>query len=133
MIGLADSQTAQLNLLNPGILPPALGIVCSATVAFVDANGTVLKSGVLSVLPGKAGAFDLRDTDLKLVAGDRREIRATITIPAFPPPPTATSIPATAVACKLIPTLELFDTQSGRTLVTLGHVTTVPGPVTAIP
>jgi hypothetical protein len=133
MVGLADAQTAQLNLLNAGVLSPALGVVCSATVAFVDASGTVLKSGVLSLLPGKAGAFDLRDIDLKLVAGDRREIRATITIPAFPPPPTATSTPATAVACKLIPTLEIFDTMSGRTLVTLGHVTAVSGPVTTAP
>jgi hypothetical protein len=133
MVGLADAQTAQLNLLNPGVLPPAVGVICSATVTFVDANGTVLKSGIVSVPPGKAGAFDLRsDTDLNLVAaGDRREIRATITIPAFPPPPTATSAPATAVACKLIPTLEIFDTTSGRTLVTLGHVETVPSVVAA--
>jgi hypothetical protein len=31
----------------------------------------------------------------------------------------------------MIPTLELLDTVSGRTLVLLGHVTTVPGVVTA--
>jgi hypothetical protein len=134
MVGLAEGQAAQLNLLNPGVQPPAVGVICSATVAFVDAAGTVLKSQVVSVLPGKAGAADLRgDTDLKLAAGDRREIRATITIPAFPPPPTATSTTMVPVACKLFPTLEIFDLASGRTLVTLGHVEIVPGPVTPTP
>jgi hypothetical protein len=132
MVGLADAQTAQLNLLNPGVLPPALGVICSATVAFMDASGAALKSGTVTVIPGKAGAIDLRsDTDLKLVAGDRREIRATITTPPFPPPPTASATPVAGVPCKLIPTLEIFDTTSGRTLVTLGHVETVSAPVTS--
>src|SRR5579862_82747 len=90
IVGLADAQTARLNLLNPGIMPPAVGVVCSATVAFVDANGTLLKSTTLTVAPGKSMGFDLRsDTDLALVvAGDRREIRAVI-MPLFVPPPTA--------------------------------------------
>jgi hypothetical protein len=129
MIGIADSQTAQLNLLNPGVQVPAIGVICTAAVSFVDANGNVLKSKTLSVAPGTSQPFDLRsDTDLNLVvAGDRREIRATIMIPPFPPPPTAAGSTAMPVAaCKLIPTLEIFDTISGRTLVTLGHVEYVP-------
>ena len=74
--------------------------------------------------------FTLRsDTDLNLVAGDRREIRATITIP---PAATPTAIVA-APSCKLIPTLEMLDTPSGRTLVILGHVAAVPSVVTAAP
>jgi hypothetical protein len=134
MVGLADAQTAQLNVLNPGILAPALGVICSAAVSFVDANGTVLKSAVLNVLPGKSLSLALRsDIDLKLVAGDRREIRATIAIPPFPPPATASSTPTAGVACKLIPTLEILDTTSGRTMVTLGHVVTIPGLPTANP
>lgn len=130
MVGIADAQTAQLNLLNPGVLPPAVGAICSATVSFVDANGSVLKATSLAVPPGKSMPFDLRsDTDLQLVAGDRREIRATISIPAVFPP-TATGSTPIAPACKLIPTLEIFDTVSGRTLVTLGHVATIPSIVT---
>jgi hypothetical protein len=134
MIGIADSQTAQLNLLNPGIEAPAIGVVCSAVVAFVDGAGKVLKtSAPLNVAPGTSAAFDIRsDTDLAIVAGDRREIRATIMIPGIVPPPTAASATPTPPACKLIPTLEIFDTVSGRTLVTLGHVEAVPpAPVTA--
>ena len=130
MVGIADAQTAQLNLLNPGVLAPAVGMICKAAVSFVDASGTVLKSATLTIIPGQSMPFSLRsDTDLNLVAGDRREVRATISIKVIAPP-TATAVPA---SCKLIPTLELFDTVSGRTLVVLGHVTTVPGVVTATP
>jgi hypothetical protein len=87
MIGIADAQTAQLNLLNPGVLAPAVGAICTAAVSFVDASGAVLKSATLVVAPGKSMSFSLRsDTDLNLVAGDRREIRATIAIPVIVTP-----------------------------------------------
>jgi hypothetical protein len=132
MVGIADSQTAQLNLLNAGVLPPAVGMICKAAVSFVDGSGTVLKSTTLTVIPGQSMSFSLRsDTDLALVAGDRREIRATISVPA-----TATTSSTGTVlspSCKLIPTLEMFDTVSGRTLVVLGHAAEVPSVVTATP
>ena len=133
MIGIADAQTAQLNLLNPGVLPPAVGAICTAVVSFVDDTGTILKSTTLSVAPGKSLAFTLRsDTDLNLVAGDRREIRATISIPAAATP-TATASSVVTPACKVIPTLEMLDTVSGRTLVVLGHAATIPSVVAATP
>jgi len=133
MIGLADSQTARLNLLNPGVLPPAIGVVCSANVSFVDDTGTVLKSTSLVIPPGKSMHFDLRsDTDLQLVAGDRRELRAVFAIPSVLPPTPAATTPSTPAPCKLIPTLEIYDTVSGRTLVTLGRAVEVPS-VTATP
>ena len=40
LVGLADAQTAQLNLLNPGVQPPALGVVCTAAVTFFNAGGS---------------------------------------------------------------------------------------------
>jgi hypothetical protein len=131
MIGIADAQTAQLNLLNPGIQAPAVGVICSAVVSFVDATGTVLKSTTLTVPPGKSESCSLRsDVDLNLIAGDRREIRATIAMPPFPP---ATGAAPAFPMCKVIPTLEILDTVSGRTLVTLGHVETIPSILTATP
>ncbi len=126
MVGIGDAQTAQLNVLNPGVEAPALGIVCTATVSFVDASGTVLKSATLTIAPGKSMPFVLRsDVDLNLVAGQRREIRATISTPGVPPPATPTAS-ATATGCKVIPTLEILDTVTGRTLVVLGHAATIP-------
>src|SRR5580692_831292 len=120
MVGIADAQIAQLNLLNPGVLPPAVGMICKATVSFVDSTGTVLKSATLTVIPGQSMPFTLRsDTDLSLAVGDRREIRATISIPAIPTP-TSTGTSTAAPSCKVIPTLEMLDTASGKTLVVLG-------------
>lgn len=133
MVGLADAQTAQLNLLNPGVLAPAVGVICSAAVQFVDDSGTVLKSTTLMVPPGQSRAFQLHsDTDLNLViAGDRHEIRAVITIP--PVTPVSGASTPTPPACKLVATLEIFDTVSGRTLVTLGRVVAIPTVVTPTP
>ncbi len=130
MVGLADAQTAQLNLLNPGVLAPAVGVICSAAVQFVDDSGTVLKSTTLMVPPGQSRPFQLHsDTDLNLVvAGDRREIRAVITIP--PVTPASSAATPTPSACKLAATLEIFDRISGRTLVTLGRVVKIPAVVT---
>ena len=124
MIGIADAQTAQLNLLNPGVLPPAMGAICTAAVAFVGADSTVLKSTTLAVPPDKSMSFDLHsDTDLNLAVGDHREIRVVISVPAIVPV-AASATPAPA--CKVIPTLEMIDNSSGRTLVVLGHVEAVP-------
>ncbi len=133
MVGIGDAQTAQLNLLNPGVLPPAVGAICTAAVSFVGADGTVVKSATLTIAPGKSMSFILRsDVDLKLLAGDRREIRATISIPGVPPPSTSTTAAAVA-GCKVIPTLEILDTVNGRTLVVLGHTRTIPAAVAAAP
>ena len=122
MIGVADGQTAQLNLLNPGIQAPALGVICSATVSFVDAGGSVVKSTTLTVIPGQSQSFSIKsDVDLNLTAGQRREIRATIAIPPLPPPTGEAS-----TTCKVFPTLEIIDTVSGRTLVTLSHTEPIP-------
>ena len=63
--------------------------------------------------------------DLNLIAGQRREIRATISTPGVPPPATPTAA-ATPTGCKLIPTLEILDTVTGRTLVVLGHAAMIP-------
>jgi hypothetical protein len=52
--------------------------------------------------------------NLALVVDQRREIRATITIPPVLPP----SGSAVPLACKLIATPEIFNTIDGHTLVT---------------
>jgi hypothetical protein len=137
MIGLAQGQTAQLNLLNPGVQAPATGVICTAAVSYFDSTGTLLKTATLSVAPGKSGSADLSaDTDLNIAAGARREIRAQISIPGVLPPTSTGSTPIIAATCNLIPTLEIYDSVSGRTLVTLGHVKAIPSvgvtPVTPV-
>jgi hypothetical protein len=128
MVGLAEDQTARLNLLNPGVVPAAIGIVCTASVSFIDGTGTVVKTAIVAVAPGTSGGVNLdSQADLSLAVGGRREIRAVFTVPAVVPPPSAAASSSTTVAaCTLIPTLEVFDTLTGRTLVVLGHAETVP-------
>lgn len=124
MVGLAEDQTVRLNLLNPGALAPAAGIACTANVSFVDGAGNVLKSATITVTPDQSGGLNLdSEADLNLAVGARREIRAVITRASAPPVAGSTTV---VPACKIIPTLEIFDTLSGRTLVTLGHVEQVP-------
>jgi hypothetical protein len=127
MIGIAEGQIARLNLLNAGVLPPAVGVVCTATVEYLDNTGTVLKTVSVSVAPGTSQGVDLHsDADLSLAVGARREIRATIAIPLIVPPPTASGTTATPTpACKLVSTLEIFDSLTGRTNAITGRVADV--------
>jgi hypothetical protein len=126
MVGIAQGQTAQLNALNPGVAPPAAtGAICSGLLSFLGDDGKVLKSKIVNVAAGTSQQLIIDSViDLALAVDARREIRATITIPPVPPP----SGTATAVTpvCKLIGTLEIFNTLDGRTQVTLGTGHLVP-------
>lgn len=125
IVGIAEGQTAQLNALNPGVALPATGAVCSGLLTFLDASGKVLKSKTVNVAPGTSAPFALDSViDLALAVDTRREIRATITIPPVLPPTGSTT--AVTPVCKLIGTLEIFNTLDGHTLVTLGAVHLVP-------
>ena len=131
MVGVAEGQIARVNVLNPGEAPPAVGVVCAAQLTFIDGVGAVLKTSSVSVSPGKESYLDLfADTDLALPVNQRRQIRATITIPpAIVPPPSTTPV---SRACTLIGTLEIFDAISGKTEVVLGGEHLVPS-VTVTP
>ena len=96
VVGIAFGETAQFNVLNPGVQAPATGVICNATVSYIGGDGTVLKTSTVSVAPGKSAAVFLHsDTDLSLASGGRREIRAQISVPAIvPPTPPAMKVPA---------------------------------------
>jgi hypothetical protein len=114
MVGIAEGQTAQLNALNPDQATPA-GLLCSGLLTFLGEDGKVLKSMTVDVAPGTSQHLALDSVvDLALAVNARKEIRATIT--------------TTAPVCKLIGTLEIFNTLDGHTLVTLGTVHVVPSP-----
>ncbi len=129
MVGIAEGQTAQLNALNPGVMPPAMGAICSGLLSIVGEDGTVLKSKTVNVAPGTSQSLVIDSVkDLALPTAERKQIRATITIPPILPPTATSTTPVTA-ACKLIGTLEIFNTLDGHTQVTVGTVHLVPSPV----
>ena len=119
LVGLAEGQTAQLNALNPGVT--AAGASCTGLLSFIGDNGAVLKTKSVTVAAGTGQHIDLDSVlDLGLVAGVRRDIRATISVAAAPS--TSSSASTVQPVCRLIGTLEIFNTVNGRTLVTLGTV-----------
>jgi len=125
MVGVAEGQFARFNVLNPGVLPPAVGVICNALLTFIGPDGGVLKTKLVTVNPGQSDYLDLfSDVDLALAVGERKEVRATFTTP--PVIPVAAATPATT-PCELIPTLELVDELSGKTQVVLGGIHAVPG------
>jgi len=131
VVGIAEGQTAQLNALNPGVASPAATeVICSGLIAFVGSDGKVLKSMTVNVAPGTSTPMTLDSVkDLMLAANERKEIRATITIPPVPPQSGSTAV---APVCRLIGTFD-YNTLDGHTQVTLGTVHLVPAPVPATP
>jgi hypothetical protein len=135
MVGIAEGQTAQLNALNPGDLSGGTTVACSGLLTFLGDDGKVLKSMTVVVAPGTSSHLTLDSVvDLALAVNTRKEIRATIAVPPVPPPAgtSTTSTPVTPV-CKLIGTLEIFNTLDGHTLVTLGTSHLVPSAVVTPP
>jgi hypothetical protein len=133
IVGIAEGQTAQLNALNPGDITGGATVSCSGLLTFLGDDGTVLKSKTVDVAPGTSQPLVLDSVkDLALALNTRKQIRATIAIPPVPPPAGMSStIPAPV--CKLIGTLEIFNTLDGHTLVTLGTTHVVPSAVATPP
>jgi hypothetical protein len=130
MAGIAEGQTAQLNALNPGVAASTTAASCLGLLSFLGDDGKVLKSKTVNVAPGTSQPLVIDSViDLALAVDTRKEIRATITIPPIPPPSGSTT--AVTPVCKLIGTLEIFNTLDGRTQVTLGTVHLVPDVVAA--
>jgi hypothetical protein len=121
VVGIAQGEAARFNVLRPNETATAM---CSAVLTYFDASGAVLKTATITVAPGQAAYLDLfSDTDLSLAAGQRRQIRATFSVPLATP---ASSSDVRALdkkdppVCRLIGTLEIFDEVTGRTSVVLG-------------
>jgi hypothetical protein len=123
VVGISNGQIARLNALNPGVPAPlATGILCSAELSFVDANGTVLKTKQVTVAPGKSEPLDLNhDTEAGPDSGGRFELRAVVRIP-----PVNGTAPVPAF-CTIVPSLEIFDTDTGKTFVVVTMTKTLTG------
>lgn len=118
-VGLASSETAQINLVNTAAnASNGTAASCTGSVTFLNASGaaigsatpfTVASGAIVSIsLPfGKSGA-----------TGTRTEILATVsrTVTQNSGPP-----------CKLQVTLETYDTSTGATHVYLPNSVAIPG------
>jgi hypothetical protein len=113
MVGIADGQTARLNLANVSapddvLIPPP----CRARLQILDADGNVLAQQRVAVAAGHAMFVDFRPSFVPTNVGDvlgplRAEIRAAVDFAdgAVPPP------------CRV--SLEIFDNETGRTQIAM--------------
>ncbi len=122
LIGIAIGQTARVNALNLATQDPANPSSCSATLQFLDTQGNVLKQATVNLSPGSAASLDLKKSELQTTAA-RSEIRAVALFGyaggANPPQPILQT-----TACNLpVPSLEIFDSTTGRTSLILATYT----------
>jgi hypothetical protein len=109
MIGIAQGQTARLNLVHTGSPTEALlAPPCRARLRFLDADGNVLTRMTAEVAAGHSTFLDYSaafvGTNADAVGPVRAEIRTAVTFldEQLPPDP-----------CRI--TVEIFDNATGRT------------------
>jgi hypothetical protein len=109
MVGIADGQTARLNLVNLGI-PTSTGLPpdpCRAHLKFFDGNGNLLASRPVDLKPGEAAFLDFAPSFAPVNGTDLAPLRAEIRGAVRP------DDDLYAPPCKA--TVEIFDNVSGRT------------------
>lgn len=119
-VGLASSETAQINLVN--IAPMSTTTTseapaCTGTVTFTNTSGAVIgKPTSFSTTGSQVTSVQLLFKDLQLASTDvRGEFVANVQL--------TRSVPATA-PCSLVFSLETFDSSTGVTHVYLGNSAT---------
>jgi hypothetical protein len=123
MFGVASGQTARLSAVNLGVQAPALGVLCSAKLAFLDDQGKEIKSAAVTLAPGQGNFVDLdADVDLKLPSNARKQIRAIVQTPPTVPPDGQG-----AATCSAPATLEIVDKLTNKTTVILTTTQPIPG------
>ena len=121
MTGLANDQTARVNALGLPVGGPIIAnALCQVTMQFLDDHGKMLASSTQPVIQGESVHFDLRRADID-VDTDRREIRATVRTAFITP--TATPV---AFGCSVLPTLEIFNQDTGRTMTMITQTQSMP-------
>jgi len=115
VVGIVAGQTARLNVLYPAVPAPLLQTMCSVTASIADDQGTVLKTQDFQMLGGKSASLSLNaDTDLR---GHAAQIHALTLTPAATP---------AGGYCSILPSLDIVDNATGKTLVHLETTITYP-------
>jgi hypothetical protein len=116
VVGITSGQTARLNVLYPSIPAPLLQVMCAVTASIVDDQGTVLKTQDFQMLGGKSVALSINADDF-LPGGQTAQIHALTLTPAVSP---------AGGYCEVLPSLDIVDNATGKTLVHLETTITYP-------
>jgi hypothetical protein len=119
-VGLASSETAQLNVVNIAPTPSnanASAPSCTGTVTFSNSGGTAIgKPTSFTTMGSQITSVQLTYSQLQLPSTDvRGEFIASVQLTTSFPPTTP---------CALVFSLETFDTMSGVTHIYLGNSAT---------
>jgi hypothetical protein len=107
-VGITTGQKARWNIVNPHLPAPLTGATRAVMLRFFSADGDVLKTDSVSLKPGESGSLEL-----VLPRGSAAAvIHATAVVPITGP----TDEPTAHGGPPLLPTLEVVDADSGRTL-----------------
>jgi hypothetical protein len=121
-VGLASSETAQVNLVNEAPTPTAAGATapaCTGTVTFANASGKTIGTPATFTTTGSQ-VFSTQLTFSQLAAtGTRGEFLASIQLTNGSLPPKA--------QCSLMMSLETFDDTTGATHVYVWNSATSAG------
>jgi hypothetical protein len=119
MIGLARGQTARLNVVNLRSTPTVeltpdqvvTLVPCSIRLRFVDQRGNTIARSVENIVPGTGAFLDLpfAEATPRGFEGKRIEIRAIVRALGRPEDERR--------RCATLATLEIFDSETGRTSV----------------
>jgi hypothetical protein len=128
-VGLAASQTAQLNVVNLNTASAGATttptVQCQVQLEFWDAQGKLVKSLLIpSLAPGATASLEIKLTDVTTNTSPlRTEVRGVVrrTTPTpvtggtTTPAPIAQPIAFIPASCAVATTLEIFDTATGVT------------------
>jgi hypothetical protein len=121
MVGLAATQTAQLNVVNLTTTSSTITVSfpCEVQLEFWDSTGKMLKSlPIASLAPGTAGSLQIKLPDVTSNTSPlRTEIRGVLRSNPLPAsgqegPVLPSVLPA---SCTIATTLEVFDNATGVT------------------
>ena len=120
MVGLARNQVARLNVLNPGNSYGNRSSACSAEMEFLDDQGHELKSSNSQVDWDKAVSLEINGSEL-VKSTLRVQVRAVVKSFIKPANPPSTSSVMPGAVCSFLPTLEIFDRDTGKTQLVLSE------------
>ena len=129
LVTISTGQTIRVNAVNLGTGNfPQGASSCSVTVQLLNPQNQVVTQSVLTVSPGNAASLQASRDVLPGLTG-RIDLRAVLLYGysggANPPAKLLSQYD-----CNIVPTLEVFDNNSGQTSFILTAVTALPAPST---
>jgi hypothetical protein len=126
LLSLVEGQSLRLHALNLGNRSSTPATGCNVTLRFLGTSGRVQREDTVRLSAGQGAWLDLRRAQVSEPAG-RTSVRAVLLFGlaggGAPPGPEVRQ----HFDCNIVPTLELIDDSSGRTILVLSE--TRPNPL----